>query len=190
MQHRLDGFYFTFPLSNHEKLKNTLLTQIDESKQIENNKPKADDYYSESISKLDWSWSKDFSRPWVQTLKPFLDEAISAELTSHGYKESFIQDLWFQQYTTGDTHGWHIHGHTFTGVYYLDLPKDAPNTQIVNPTNQEEIIVPDVNEGDILMFPSYVIHRAPIIRTNENKTIISFNSTVNLITAPVLNKLK
>lgn len=190
MQHRLDGFYFTFPLSNHEKLKNTLLTQIDESKQIENNKPKADDYYSESISKLDWSWSKDFSRPCVQTLKPFLDEAISAELTSHGYKESFIQDLWFQQYTTGDTHGWHIHGHTFTGVYYLDLPKDAPNTQIVNPTNQEEIIVPDVNEGDILMFPSYVIHRAPIIRTNENKTIISFNSTVNLITAPVLNKLK
>ena len=63
MQHRLDGFYFTFPLSNHEKLKNTLITQIDESKQIENNKPKADDYYSESISKLDWSWSKDFSRP-------------------------------------------------------------------------------------------------------------------------------
>jgi hypothetical protein len=92
------------------------------------------------------------------------------------YKKAIIDKIWFQQYVNGNTHGWHTHGNNFTGVYYLELPNDAPKTQLVNPFSQTEIFEPDVKEGKIIIFPSYVIHRAPLV-SNQNlrKTIISFN---------------
>jgi hypothetical protein len=74
-------------------------------------------------------------------------------------------------------------------VYYLDLPDHAPKTQLINPFNQEQIVMPDIKEGDILVFPSYVIHRAPKIKENINKTIISFNCNFSKINVPVLNNI-
>ena len=84
----------------------------------------------------------------------------------------------------GDIHGWHAHSDNFTGVYYLDLPTNAPKTQIINSFTQDNILTPEVEEGDLLMFPSYVIHRAPKITENINKTIISFNCTVLYVENP------
>jgi len=33
----------------------------------------------------------------------------------------------------------------------------------------------DVKEGDILFFPTFLVHRSPIIKSNLRKTIISSN---------------
>ena len=89
--------------------------------------------------------------------------------------KSILNDPQIRQYQINNIHGWHIHGHNFTGVYYLDLPTDAPKTQIVNPFNQEQILIPEVGEGEILMIPSYVIHSGPKIKKNISKTVVSFN---------------
>ena len=41
--------------------------------------------------------------------------------------------MWYQQYLEGDTHGWHIHGNHFTGVYYLEFPDGCSQTEVVSP---------------------------------------------------------
>jgi hypothetical protein len=48
-------------------------------------------------------------------------------------------------------------------------------TELIDPFKVNKKIIPDVKEGDIIIFPSYVIHRAPIIDNNIRKTIISCN---------------
>lgn len=189
-KNQLDSFFLTFQFPKHLEMKETILTLMAAAtEQSTETVSITDDYYTDKVTNLDWSLAADFSRPWVQYFKPNLDVLLNDVVNSCGYKQCIIKDIWFQQYQISDTHGWHIHGHNFTGVYYLDLPTDAPKTQIVNPFNQEQILIPEVVEGDILIFPSYVIHRAPKIKENINKTIISFNCVVELITMPVLKNI-
>ena len=76
-----------------------------------------------------------------------------------------------------------------TGNAYLELPENSPKTELVNCFNQKEIITPDTREGNILIFPSFVIHRAPILKTECRKTIISFNIDFENISIDVLNNL-
>jgi hypothetical protein len=186
-KHHLDSFYLTFQFSKHLEMKQTMLTLMAEQS-LESLIVK-DDYHGDNITKLDWSMATNFTRPWVNYFKPKLDALLNDVATVCGYIECHVDELWFQQYKLNDIHGWHTHGSNFTGVYYLDLSDDAPKTQLVNPFNQEQIIMPDIKEGDILIFPSFVIHRAPKIKENINKTIVSFNCNFSKINVPVLNNI-
>ena len=189
-KNQLDSFFLTFQFPKHLEMKETILTLIAAAtEQSTETVSVMDDYYTDKVTNLDWSSSTDFSRPWVQYFKPNLDVLLNDVVNACGYKHCNIKDIWFQQYQINDTHGWHIHGHNFTGVYYLDLPTNAPKTQIVNPYTQDNILTPEVGEGDVLMFPSYVIHRGPQITEKLNKTIISFNCNVKLISMPVLKNI-
>jgi hypothetical protein len=186
-KHHLDSFYLTFEFSKHLEMKEIILGLI--SEQSPESLIVKDDYHGDNITKLDWSSATNFNRPWVSYFKPNLDALLNDVATACGYIECYVDELWFQQYQLNDTHGWHTHGSNFTGVYYLDLPATAPKTQLINPFNQEQIVMPDIKEGDILVFPSYVIHRAPKIKENVNKTIISFNCNFSKINVPVLNNI-
>jgi len=186
-KHHLDSFYLTFEFSKHLEMKEIMLGLI--SKQSPESLIVKDDYHGDNITKLDWSAATNFNRPWVSYFKPNLDALLNDVAVACGYIECHVDELWFQQYQLDDTHGWHTHGSNFTGVYYLDLPDTAPKTQLINPFNQEQIIMPDIKEGDILVFPSYVIHRAPKIKENINKTIVSFNCNFNKINVPMLNNI-
>jgi hypothetical protein len=182
----LESFYLNFSFESHECLKQELLKLIllnSETLKIK------DGYYGDSVTNLDWSLASDFSRPWTKLLLPFLEQELKKVCQACGYITPYINELWFQQYHQADTHGWHVHGSNFTGVYYLDLPTGSPITQLVNPWNQETIINPNVKEGDILIFPSYVIHRAPKIMTDVKKTIISFNCNFDMVDPKILNNI-
>jgi hypothetical protein len=74
-----------------------------------------------------------------------------------------------------------------TSVYYLDFPKDSSKTEWIDPM---DITVHqfDVEEGDIITFPSWIIHRAPENKSNDIKTIISWNSNVYLLDEERQNK--
>tara|TARA_R100001509_G_scaffold164291_1_gene141323 strand:+ start:905 stop:1462 length:558 start_codon:yes stop_codon:yes gene_type:complete len=160
-------------LSKHKSIKDKLLQKI----KTQNSKSfvKKQDGINDNIHKLDWNSHSDFTRPWVKFFLPYFEESIAEIINKLKFKEVLLHGIWFQQYDKNGTHGWHTHGNNFTGVYYLDLPKDSPATQICNPMNQEEVIDLNVKEGDIIIFPSFVVHRAPYNKSNSTKTIISFN---------------
>jgi hypothetical protein len=94
-----------------------------------------------------------------------------------GYTGINVGNLWFQQYIKNDSHTWHCHGETWVGIYYLELDPSSPITEIRDPMSKENIITPNIVEGDIILFPSYIVHRAPKINSDIRKTIISFNFT-------------
>jgi len=66
-------------------------------------------------------------------------------------------------------------------VYYLELPDNAPKTELIDQYNINKKITVDAKEGDIVIFPSFVIHRAPKMLTDDRKTIISFNLEFDII---------
>ena len=179
--------YVIDKFKSHETIRDELLNLINnsDSEQLE----KHDDYYTDNISRLDWSHNTDFFRPWVQKFQPYFTDQINSMINELGFSSYFLVAIWYQQYMNSGTHGWHTHSDNYTGVYYLELPEETPKTQIVNPINQTEIIDLNINEGDFVLFPSFVIHRAPVNKSDKRKTIISFDININQIKKDILNKL-
>jgi hypothetical protein len=173
-KYQLDCAYVISKFKYHAVLKDLLLEQID---QAEFKNP-VHSIAEVNISKADWHISSNFNRAWVKTIQESLMEQMLEIYKELGYDGFTLHELWFQQYLKNSQHGWHTHSANFTNVYYLELPTDAPKTQIVNSFNQTEIIEIDVKEGDILVFPSFVVHRTTPNLSNKRKTIISYNTNV------------
>ena len=89
----------------------------------------------------------------------------------HGYE---VMNFFYQQYKQAQYHGWHVHNCQYSGVYYLDMPKGTPKTEYRDPFT-DVVKELDVEEGDVVAFPSFLIHRAPANPVDIPKTIISFN---------------
>ena len=143
-----------------------------------------------TIGKLDWFSSKDFKdRPWVNLIWDMVTSKLNSMIyKQYGLNGIDMNDFWFQQYVTGNAHGWHIHSQNFTGVYYLELPEDDDNeTKILS---GKEIIVPEVKEGDICLFPSFAIHSGPKINSTKRKTILSYNFDVMGITSKQYDRIE
>lgn len=184
----LNSYYIVEKFSAHNEFKNTLLQLIEKtnSETLFN----YSNFYSDSISKLDWHLNKISDRDWVQFLLPELKCTLDNIADNLGYQSFKINEIWFQQYLKNDSHGWHIHGSNFTGVYYLELNQDSPITELLDPFTQNTVVLPKITEGDILIFPSYVLHRAPVIKTNQRKTIVSFNLDVDIAKSTLVNIFK
>ena len=161
-------------IKNHFKIKDDILSEID--KCDDDNLSSVDSYYSDSISKLDWSKASDNERPWVKIFVPEFCEDIKEIISSMCYYKISIKHMWYQQYLEGDTHGWHIHGQHYTGVYYLEFPEGCSKTEICSPFNLNKKQI-DVKEGDFIVFPAHFIHRGLPNKTMR-KTIVSFNFDV------------
>lgn len=169
--------YVISKLPQHDLIKEDVLDLINDAEATRYSHPK--DYTN--ITRTDWDVSRDIERQYLKIAMPPILELMEKRFLNLGYNEMVIRNSWFQQYRKGSEHGWHVHlGCQFTNVYYLDLPEGAPKTQLLNPMNQKEIIELDVNEGDVLTFPSFILHRAPNVESNIVKTIISFNSDCNI----------
>lgn len=169
--------YIISKLPEHELIKEDVLDLIND---FEANRYTYPNDYTD-ITRTDWDVSRDVEREYLKIAMPPIFELMKLRYLEMGYDETIIRNIWFQQYKKGSEHGWHVHLHCqWTNVYYLDLPEGAPKTQLLNPMNQKEIIELDVKEGDVLTFPSFILHRAPLVESSVVKTIISFNSDCNI----------
>ena len=82
-----------------------------------------------------------------------------------------MHDMWYQIYKKGDYHGTHTHvGAHFTNVLYVQLPG-----KLTTKTSLYDI---DAKEGDIVTFPAYVPHTSPENKNDEEKIIVSFNTSI------------
>ena len=159
-------------IEEHNTIKNKLLKLFEENTETLVDREKGQ---NDNIHSLDWKNSKDGSREWVKFFYPILHKKLTEMVKPSGLKDCTVYDVWFQQYKKDGTHGWHTHGANYTGVYYLNLNKDNPGTEILLPTDPSTKTTVKATEGDIIIFPSYFIHRSPINKSNNLKTIISFN---------------
>jgi hypothetical protein len=172
--------------NKHKEIKENLLYLLNSA--YSENLKNFDNYYSDKISRLDWFDKNNWERKWVKYIINDLLNYFKIKAKNLNLLDVVINALWFQQYNKSDTHGWHVHGDNYTGVYYVEFNKKCPATQLIDPITKKLIKI-KVKEGDIIMFPSFVIHRAPLIKESTRKTIISFNLTFNNIQDRYLKKL-
>ena len=158
-------------VKGHLEIRDRMLKQIAEVE--EESLCVKDEYYTDSIAKLDWHNAKDFNRAWVRTFERHYKETIGEAIESMAYTAADMKSIWFQQYLEDGGHGWHIHGQHYTGVYYLEYSDGCGKTEICSPYNLKRMQV-DVKEGDMIIFPAHWIHRGTTNGKNR-KTIISFN---------------
>jgi len=163
----------------HENFKEQLLKLIHETK--DNGLNDHTNNMNDDISKLDWDLAKNFERPWVKLIINHFFEQLNNFSKIIGCDRILLRELWYQQYNKGDIHNWHIHGSNYTGVYYLEFNKNSPRTEFLFPNDLNKCFTIDVEEGDIITFPSYFIHRSQKNLTDIRKTIISFNIDFDLV---------
>lgn len=167
----------TFPIITsrfhaHDNLKQPLLEALDRAvgEHLQG--------YTDDISKCDWETGRfDYEREWVKLFQPDLFEHLHKWLAEIKYDTFNIGEIWFQQYANGGRHAWHTHSANFTNVYYLDLPEDSPKTEWIDPVTQEHNEF-NVQEGDIITFPSWIKHRSTTNLSKGTKTIISWNMDI------------
>ena len=172
---QLNTCAFLQPIKEHLKIKKILLDYI---KTIRPNRSGNFDgnIYNTDYNKPDWC-AKPYSKKIIDILTPYLNN-ITKELEA---KELQITNFWFQQYNKGSYHTWHRHIKcNWTNVYYVEMPENAPQLDLVDGYNKQIIKPFKVKEGDLLTFPSNIIHRSPINK-GPMKTIISFNSDYEYI---------
>ena len=139
------------------------------------------------ISRLDWNNGSDYkNRPWVNFVADLMITKFNSMLEKNlGLTGARFKHLWFQQYIQNDSHQWHIHESNFTGVYYVELNDEENNkTELISGDTK---LTPEVKEGDICIFPSFVIHRCPLIQSTKRKTIISYNFDASNLTEHQFN---
>ena len=164
---KLNSFYFTKSIENHNFHKNIILKLIEK---IPKNK-------FENISHTDWTLPNDYKREYLEYFKTIINSYI-LEIRDYLNTEKYIfENCWFQQYYQNDDHSWHTHELTqFTNVYFVELPNKHYKTEIFDNTTNTLIDL-DVKEGDVITFPSFYSHRSKPNISNERKTIIAFNSS-------------
>ena len=157
----------------HNAVKDTVLRLLDDQKSSEACGG------NEHITKTDWFVDVHQPRDYWDFLAGYLwPRVLEVCINSFHYpfnsSDNKVTNFWFQQYSKGDFHGWHRHGFSsVSAVYFLELP-DNKGTEFKLPQSSE-IYQPEVKEGDILIFPAFLVHRSPVNDTEKRKTIVAFN---------------
>jgi hypothetical protein len=98
-------------------------------------------------------------------------------------------EVWFQEYKQNMNHAVHNHGSTgFSSVCFIEYDKKYHKpTTFISPfnnyiTGELERYEPDVEEGDIIFFPSNLLHYVPTNLVDKVRIIVSFNLILNMNT--------
>jgi len=177
-----------YKFSNHLNIKNKLINLINQQKAEKINTK--DLYYNDNISLTDWAESSNFTIEWKKYFIVYFNEVLKQITHTLGYDTFEICNLWFQKYNKNGYHNWHIHGCNYTGVYYLNLPKGSSGTKLLDDYNLKTVFSIEAKEGDMIFFPSHIIHKGDIQLIDQTKIIISYNINFFNIKKEILDYLK
>jgi hypothetical protein len=171
--------FYVDKFARHEEMKDTALELISSREW-----PPIDTKDTK-ITRSDYELPPEEERKYLDYLRQPLLEHCFNEFNNTGFNKyefrCYVHNFWFQQYETGSAHKWHTHVTCqFTGVYYLELSEDSPKTEYIDPFVPGKIRTFDVKEGDIIIFPSCIVHRTKENPSAQRKTILSFNLCVGI----------
>ena len=130
-------------------------------------------------------------------LKHF-DEYVKLATKSKKYFQLQLMDSWLNKYNKGDSQEPHHHASPFTnfsGCIFLNFNKEKDakfyfydeNVIHLNQWyselffNDTDKIYPDINQGDIILFPSTSWHGVKRQKESTNRTTLSFNFKVQAL---------
>jgi|TARA_B100001093_G_C26709570_1_gene962806 uncharacterized protein (TIGR02466 family) len=118
----------------------------------------------------------------LDAFTPTLDEF---QTESQSYGSMILTDLWLNVYEAQNWQEKHIHSPgQWSGVYYVHFdPNEHKATNFYHPCETllatagitQNTVVPWVQEGDMIIFPSWLEHAAPMNKSSKMRSTISFN---------------
>lgn len=100
-----------------------------------------------------------------------------------------LTDLWLNCYETTNWQDKHIHAPgQWSGIYYGHFdPNEHSGTKFYHPNetllacqgDEQNTIIPWVNEGDVIIFPAWLEHSAPLNKSSKLRSTISFNFVIS-----------
>lgn len=132
----------------------------------------------ETVSKASWE-NYSFQSKLSDLYNKHLSKLVSDSL---GISENKIDmnRIWYHIYDRNSFSNYHYHTHDnefcqISGIYYLKLKSKK---LITNFCFDGGIKTPDVKEGDLILFDSWMPHNSPPNNTKSDKMIIAFNLQV------------
>ena len=118
----------------------------------------------------------------LDAFTPTLDEF---QTESQSYGNMILTDLWLNVYESQNWQEKHIHSPgQWSGVYYVHFdPNEHKATNFYHPCETllatagitQNTLVPWGQEGDMIIFPSWLEHAAPMNKSSKMRSTISFN---------------
>jgi hypothetical protein len=121
----------------------------------------------------------------LKLLKPYLSNFRYIDENNETFKIVQYSNVWCQKYLNADWHPPHDHGAMgFSCIFYADYDKTVHQpTGYTCPfpsvSGVKMGMSPNVEEGDLIIFPSFLIHTAPPSGVNKQRIIFSFNVLLN-----------
>lgn len=149
-----------------------------------------------------WQTAHDLhTLPEMRELTDYFTEAVNEVLDAFSVKHKGVKitGCWANISPPGGTHIGHMHPNNFlSAVYYVSVPPGANRITFHDPRHQIHILAPDVKEmnvhnsdyvnieveeGMLLLFPSWLIHSVPANASDRRRISISFNINFTEFTA-------
>jgi len=122
---------------------------------------------------------------WNPLLDILGEEIVGAEKSFFDGREILIEGFWVEKSEKNKLHPIHNHGALgYSAIIYVDYdPEVHSATRFVAPFNNFETgatnyYMPNIKEGSMIIFPSCILHEAPLNISDKTRTIISFNFKV------------
>ena len=158
-------------------------------------KARVEEYYKENKFQTDVpdQWNCDLFTSYgsgkfpigecLDAFTPTLDEF---QTEAQCYGSMILTDLWMNVYETKHWQEKHIHSPgQWSGIYYaiFDSKEHSPthfyhpneNLLASNGIDSNATLEPKIQEGDMIIFPSWLEHAAPLNKSSKLRATISFN---------------
>lgn len=172
-----EDFAFAIPIlklkvSDWENKKPKLLDAVN----WENEHCYTQHYFSDFFANMECE-----EHPYLLLFDFLLNDEIN-KVEKHIGRGLQITELWAQRYAETQAMPTHNHGaHGFSAIVYAEYDEEVHTpTVFYSPfgnflDGQITVYEPEVTEGDMVVFPSMLLHSSMPFIANKNRTIFSFN---------------
>lgn len=118
---------------------------------------------------------------FADTFTNLFQEEFQSFGQTFDYKELKIKDIWTVAYEQNDYQVAHQHGMThWSGILYYDYDPQQPSTVFIQPwhsfnTGHTTLRSLETKEGDMVFFPSFLLHFCPNNPLKKIRSVISWD---------------
>ena len=166
----MTDFFFKFKVKEKDYIKDWFLSEHQDwldyhQGRATKNGNKSEEWFTDHFTFRDnESVIAPYEEEWKSIIHPYM-----ADFCAKWGALKYDCDWWAAQYGYGVEHEWHTHPNAqFAVVYNLELPFNQNSTEFWKKEFPAE-------EGDLVFFPSWWIHRSAAHTFNKRKTIIAGN---------------
>lgn len=180
--------FFHYKIDNWKETKKELLQEYSNSflEKVENDKLAGGYLYTDYYNIVNTQEPPLYIRKTIDILNFYIDkfhsDFKSLDFVDKNFQRFGLNCAWFQKQEENMHHIVHNHGSLgFSSVCYIDYDKEKhSSTVFLSPygeftTGNTTYFQPEVEEGDIIFFPSFLNHFAPLNTSEDNRVIFSFN---------------